>query len=146
MDYSFLALGSVTPFETWYGTFMPSVLYYCDLFSSSFKTDYLWSTILFDTPHQYYFYFVISKLPLASLKGLQKITNSSTHITLTCPCPSSLTFFCFPFNSNTESPRLTRMTGPGKNCVRRNRALRGYCYLVSVLISLQNVLRLRNQS
>ena len=46
----------------------------------------------------------------------------------------------------TESPHLTRMTGPRKNRVRRNRALRGYCYLVNVLISLQNVFRLRNQS
>ena len=34
----------------------------------------------------------------------------------------SAIFFC------TEGPRLTRMTGPGKNRVRRNRALRGNWY------------------
>ena len=54
--------------------------------------------------------------------------------------------YCRWSSANTESPCLTHMMGPGKNHVRQNRALRGYYYLVSVLINLQNVLRLRNQS
>ena len=44
----------------------------------------------------------------------------------------------------TETPRITRMTGPGKNRVRRNRALRGNCYVVSVPRKPQNRVRSRN--
>ena len=46
----------------------------------------------------------------------------------------------------TETPRLTRITGPGKNRVRWNRALRGYCCVVSGLKRLQNRVPKRNQS
>ena len=51
-----------------------------------------------------------------------------------------------PSSLNTETPRLTRITGPGKNRVRWNRALRGYCCVVSGLKKLQNRVWMRNQS